>query len=209
MLPLIDYIKAALKDAESIDEALKFLPMSFIQDLPIAYIHSQTRLPDLKTREAFSKLLDKDGFTPTSPSQEEFAFMKDNFPSVLLSATYICVKKAPKKAFSYKTKNTHDYWKKIQEVQDFEAIFEISKIVNEKPCEAEFTLRENVRKRKEVHALKPLGFIYLADSCEDLSELYQHYFGKKFVCVNERYYIAWAKTLKEINMRYFLCPPKV
>ena len=208
MLALVDYIKTALSQTDSLEQALNYLPMSFKKDFPIAYIHSQTRMPNAQTQEAFKDLLDESGFTPSYPSQEDFAFIKKEYPDLIQTVSYMCLKKESKDAIFYTNKFTNDYWKKIKDVEHINAVFDISKQKDENVCEAEFTLREVIRKRKEVHALKGLGFIYLAESTEDISKVFEQYFGKKFLVINDRYYVAYAKTLKEISMRYFVCQPE-
>jgi len=208
MLPLVDYIKTALSQTDSLEQAQNFLPMSFKKDFPIAYIHSQTRMPDPQTQEAFKDLLDENGFTPSHPTEEYFSFVKNKYPNLIQTVSYMCLKKESKDAIFYTNKFKNDYWKKIKDVGHISAFFDISRPKNEKLCEAEFTLREVIRKRKEVHALKGLSFIYLAESTEDISKVFEHYFGKKFEVIKDRYYVGYSKTLKEINMRYFVCQPK-
>ena len=209
MLALVDYIKTALSQTDSLEEALSFLPMSFKKDFPVAYIHSQTRMPNEETKSAFKKLLDSDGFTPIVPTLEELSFIKNNFPHLLQNVSYMCLKKKPKGLMHYTNKHKNDFWKKIQDVQNMDAVFDISKNCNETLCEAEFTLREVIRKRKEVHALKELGFIWLVESSEDISKMCEHYFNKRYLRINEKYYLAYAKKLKDINMRYFVCQPQI
>lgn len=209
MLALLEYIKAPLAQANSLEEALKYLPMNFKKDFLVSYVHSRSRIKDPQLQESFSSFVNEAGYTPNNLSAKDVLSLQKDFPSLLQTVSYMCVKKEPNNSVYYDTKNTNDYWKKIQTVEDFSAVFDISQHINEKLCEAEFNLREVIRKRKEVHKLKTLGFIWLADSSEDLSQLYTHYFGKKFVCINERYYIGWAKALKDINMRYFVCEPQI
>lgn len=208
MNPLIDYIKTALIQADSIESALKYLPISFKKDFPVSYIHSQKRMRDTQTKEALKSLLDENGFTPTQPTQEDFLLIKKNAPALLQSVSYLSLKKEPTKTISYAPKNPNDYWKKIQDVEHINAVFDIAGPVDEEICEAEFTLREVIRKRKEVHALKSLGFILLIDSSKDISKVFEHYFGKHYTCINDRYYLGWTKALKDINMRYFVCQPE-
>ena len=207
MLALVDYIKTALSQTESLEEALSFLPMSFKKDFPVAYIHSQTRMPDEQTKNAFYELLDTEGFTPNTLSKKSLCFFKDNYPKLLQTVSYMCLLKEPKDEMFYNYKHTNDFWKKIQTVQDMKAVFDISKNPNEALCQAEFTLREVIRKRKEVHALKELGYVYLFESKEDMSKLCEHYFGDKYLHLNDKYYLVYAKKLKDINMRYFVCAP--
>jgi len=207
MNPLIDYIKTALTQADSIESALKFLPISFKKDFPVAYIHSQTRIKNAQTKKALESLLDENGLTPTHPNQEEFSLMRKNAPALLQSVSYLCLKKEPAETISYAPKNPNDYWKKIQDIEHINAVFDIAHPTDEEVCEAEFTLREVIRKRKEVHALKGLGYILLIDSSKDISKVFDHYFGKHYSCINDRYYLGWTKALKDINMRYFVCQP--
>jgi len=209
MQALIDYIQTSISQTSSLKEALQFLPKHFQKDFPVAYLHSQTRLKDEKSKEAFKAILNEKGFTPTNLDATTLKFFDTHYPQFIQKVSYICLKKAVKKEPTYLNKHTHDYWKKIQDVSDFEAVFDIQKESNQKLCEAEFSLREVIRKRKEVHALKELGYIYLVDSTEDLSSLFEHYFGKRQLCIHGRYYLGYAKKLKDINMRYFVCAPEV
>ena len=207
MLSLVDYIKTALSQTGSLEEALNFLPMSFKKDFLVAYVHSKMRLKDEKTQEAFKSFLDENGHTPTSLTKEEHLFIKNNYPHLLQSVSYMCLLKQSKEEMVYKNKYSNDFWKKIQDVDSVKAVFDIAKVSNQSLCEAEFSMREVIRKRKEVHLLKGLGYIYLMQSSQNLSGLCEHYFGNKYLCINDTYYLAYAKSLKEINMRYFLCQP--
>ena len=208
MQTLIDYIQTAIAQTSSLEEALNFLPMSFKKEFPVAYVHSQTRLKDEASKEAFKAMLNEDGFTPNYLTQENLNFLNTDYPQFIQKVSYMCVKKEPKGAPFYTNKNTNDYWKKIKDVELFNAVFDIESIKDEKLCEAEFNLREVIRKRKEVHALKDIGYIYLAESTEDISEVFEHYFGKKTVLIDGKYYIGYAKRLRDINMRYFVCAPE-
>lgn len=208
MQALIDYIQTAIAQTSTLDEALNFLPMHFKKDFPVAYVHSQTRLKDEESKKEFSFILDEKGFTPNHLSSEALEFFDSKYPQFIQKVSYLCVKKEPKEAIFYTNKYTNDYWKKIQDVELYEAVFDISTFKDEKLCEAEFHLREVIRKRKEVHSLKELGFIYLVESCEDISPLFEHYFGKRHLCIQGKYYLGYSKKLKEINMRYFVCPPE-
>jgi len=209
MLALIDYIKTALSQTHSIEEALDFLPMSFKKDFPVAYVHSETRVKDEKTKIALKTLFNKEGLSSESLSEEELSLLKDMAPELLQEVSYICLRKQLKTPMFYSNKYKNDFWKKIQSIEAIQAVFDISKNTDETPCLAEFNLREVMRKRKEVHQLKSLGFIYLMESEHDLSKLCEHYFDNKYLCINGKYYLAYAKVLKDVNMRYFLCAPKM
>ncbi|MDF1880609.1 hypothetical protein JHD50_04710 [Sulfurimonas sp. MAG313] len=205
MKPLIDYIQTALSQTTSLDEAVNFLPQSFQKNFLVSYVHSNTRIKNPDTKKAFEKILDKKGLTPQTPSLETRAFIQAASTKVQQCVSYMCLNKAQKEPLLYKTKNTHDYWKKIQDVSNMKAVFDIASKKGETPCESEISLREVIRKRKEVHQLKELGFIWLSESKEDLEPLFKHYFKDKYLIVNKKYYIGYAKILKDINMRYFFC----
>jgi len=207
MNALLDYIKTVLTQTDSLESALRFLPIFFKKDFLVAYIHSKTRMPDDETIKALKSLLDEDGYTPDHLTPKELSFLKKDYPNLLQSVSYMCLKKESKKKINYATKHKNDYWKKIQDIEDFNAVFDICNITDQEICEAEFSLREIIRKRKEVHALKDLGYIFLAESTKDISKVFEHYFNTKYILINDKYYIGWTKTLREINMRYFVCQP--
>ena len=71
----------------------------------------------------------------------------------------------------------------------------------------EFRLRELIRKRKEVHALKEVGFIWMAITKKDASKVFKHYFDENYLVIDGQYHIGWKDKLKDISMRHFVYPP--
>jgi hypothetical protein len=220
MIQLIDEIKNALAQASPAKDLLHILEDSdfvFKQNYPIALIHSASRLDDPADLQPFKehRLLDEDGHTPMQPSSEQLEFLAHKKPQYLKSVSIMCLKKEPVEPLKFSVKRPHDYWKKIQNVEHIQAMVDISHCDDRTDlCAAEFALREIVRRRKEVHALKELGFIWIA-VCPiemiELSELFKHYFNDNYAIVKtdmHSYHLGWNETLGEISMRNFICPPK-
>ncbi len=180
-------------------------------DYPIAVVHSLAKFKN-KDDAAFFQghdLFDEEGHTLTSYDDETFKLLLDNAPSSLKHATLLALKQEPTTTIQYVPKRPTDYWKKIQEVEHIHASFDFSIFDNDEDiCKVEFELREVIRSRKEVHALKEIGFIWMAVTKKDVSKVFKHYFGQNYTRVNGNYHIGWSETLKDINMRYFVCPPQ-
>ncbi|MEA3434639.1 MAG: hypothetical protein U9R13_08650, partial [Campylobacterota bacterium] len=80
-------------------------------------------------------------------------------------------------------------------------------------CQIESELRDIMRSSKEVPSVKEIGFIWVVTvpGSIDLKRLLKHYFVDKYEIIqkeDQTIYIGWSDTLKEVNMRYFVCPPK-
>jgi hypothetical protein len=100
----------------------------------------------------------------------------------------------------------------VQNPGNFKSVIELS-IYNEDKdiCEIELDLRDLMRSSKEVPSLKEIGFVWIAivPSSMDIKKLFTHYFQQKFEIVANKdhiTYIGWSDSLKEVNMRYFVCP---
>jgi len=219
MTRLIEEIKNALAQASPAKDLLHILEDSdfvFEQNYPIALIHSASRLDDPTDLQAFkeNRLLDENGHTPMQPSPEQLEFLAHKKPQYLKSVSIMCLKQEPAESLRFAVKRPHDYWKKIQDVGHIQAMVEISHCDDRTDlCAAESALREIVRKRKEVHALKEVGFIWMA-VCPiemiELSELLTHYFNDNYTMVKtdmHTYYLGWDEALRNISMRDFICPP--
>ncbi len=180
-------------------------------DYPIAVVHSLAKFKNKDDAAFFQEhdLFDEEGHTLTSYDDETFKLLLDNAPSSLKHATLLALKQEPTTTIHYVPKRPTDYWKKIQEVEHIHASFDFSIFDNDEDiCKVEFELREVIRSRKEVHALKEIGFIWMAVTKKDVSKVFKHYFGQNYTRVNGNYHIGWSETLKDINMRYFVCPPQ-
>lgn len=220
MIPLIDEIKNALTQASPARDLLHILEGSdflFRQNYPIALIHSASQLDDPVDLQWFKKhsLLDESGRTPTQPSNEQLKSIAEDRPQYLKSVSIMCLKQEPVEPLKFSVKRPHDYWKKIQDVGHIQSMLEISHCDDRTDlCAAEFALREIIRKRKEVHALKEVGFIWLAvcpTEVTELSELFNHYFNDNYAIVKtgmHTYHLGWDDALRNISMRNFVCPPQ-
>jgi hypothetical protein len=177
---------------------------------PIAVVHSKAQFKNKDDADFFQKhhLFDKEGHTPIIYDDKTFKLLLANASSSLKSATLLALKEEPTTTIHYLPKRPNDYWKKIQEVEHIHSSFDFSVFGQEDDiCKVEFELREVIRARKEVHALKEVGFIWMAVTDKDVSKVLEHYFGQNYTLVDGKYHIGWSETLKEINMRYFVCPP--
>lgn len=216
MTRLINDIKTALAHSASVQELLNNLQDSdfvFETEYPIALIHSASRLENTEDQKLFKEqgLLDEMGHTLTQPSTQQLEFLAQNRPQYLKNVNIMCLKEAPEKPLHFRNKRPNDYWKKIQNVEHIASMFEISGFDDQTTlCQAEFGLREIIRKRKEVHALKDVGFIWMAVCSTDLQELFTHYFGDNYILIktdSTTYQLGWNDTLRGISMRDFICPP--
>ncbi len=183
---------------------------------PIAVVHSQDRIKEKELVSLLKEhdLLNEEGFTPTSYSQDQLDFFVENAPQYLQTATIMCLKKATPYPQDFNSKFPKDYWKKMQEVEHVKSVVELSSFTDkDTKCSVEFALREVMRKRKEVNVLKKAGYVWIAKIPKDImiDEVMKHYFLENYTVVYHdsiAYHIGWNETLKGINMRYFVCPPR-
>lgn len=178
---------------------------------PIAIIHQQEKLDERSQTqlEEFS-LFKNDGHTQTTQELQTLQKLHPIVPNVLQTASIALINNHMQ-TLHFASKYPKDYWKKITEVSHIDAIVEFT-ACDEDICICEGALREIIRKRKEVNALKAIGFIWILHTKEskDYSLLLSHYFGDNFAMVESEdstCYVGWSNTLKEVNMRYFVCPP--
>ena len=219
MKKLIDEIKAGIKEVgfKNLDEQLGKCG-SFIWEMnyPIAVVHSSERIKEKEIVTLFQKqqFLNKEGFTHSSYDKEQLDFLSDNAPQYLQMATMMCLKTQTPYPQPFKSKFPKDYWKKMQETDHVKSVIEMSSFTDkDTKCSVEFSLREVMRKRKEVNVLKKLGYVWIAEIPKtiDIEVVFKHYFLENYsvVYVKEMaYLIGWNETLGGINMRYFVCPPK-
>ena len=118
-------------------------------------------------------------------------------------------------AQTFKVKREHDFWKKLQAREDYRAVVECSNFPKGTDvCEIETVGRNIMRSRKEVPTVAGLEFIWVVqvELNSDIENLLQLYFKENYLIVNReasKYYIAWAESLKGIDMRHFVCNPAV
>jgi len=215
MNDLIQNISAAVQNCTSFEadfiHRLTDADTLWKKDYPIAIVHSKTRMKEPAHVQFFQDngLLDTEGFTPRVYTDEDFNLIRQKVPKCLKSVKLLALKEEPKTEVSFHVKRPHDFWKKIQNVDHIQSSFDFTVFHPEDDiCKVEFELREITRKCKEVHAFKNLGFIWMAVTKKDVSEVFRHYFKDNYTLIDGQYHIGWSQTLQEINMRYFVCPPQ-
>ena len=178
-------------------------------DYPIAIIHSYDRMKTASSQVQFKELIDKDGKTPEQYTDETLLRLYKSTPESLKSVRLLALSHEPEQPVNYRVKRPNDFWKKIQDVEHIRASFDYHSFdVKDDICKVEFELREVIRKQKEVHSFKEIGFIWMAITEQDVSKVFHHYFQENYILIDGKYHLGWSETLKAINMRYFVCPPK-
>ena len=198
----------------SLVNALNDSNLLYKADYPIALINAKERMEKREDTILFEnkQLFDEMGLTPTHLSELQFHTIAGIGSKYLQRVSIMCLEKEPEKPLLFQVKRTNDYWKKIQDVSHISAMIETSLFSDDiDVCAVEFTLREIIRKRKEVHALKDVGFVWIAVTSSDVSEVFKHYFHDNYTFVKidrQSFHIGWSSTLRAISMRSFVCPPK-
>jgi hypothetical protein len=206
---LISNISNSLSTTQDFIQTLLHSKVLCKTHYPIAVIHSLKRSKSREIEVFFKNIVNEEDITPEIYSEELLLNIANNIPEALQSIDLVAFTYEPNAAISYKAKNPNDYWKKIQNVAHIQASFDYVTFKNDDDiCEVEFKLRELIRKRKEVHALKEVGFIWMAITPKDVSKVFTHYFHDNYLLVNEKYHIGWSDKLKNISMRNFICPPQ-
>ncbi len=224
LTPLIKELQEALRHTPSniqIKDALHLLfnesHYGCQKDYPVAVVHEKTRITDPSSLKFFTQnnMIDTEGFTPCIYDDTQIEQIVAHAPSYIQRVNYIVAqnKAIPKPTFFNKFK--HDYWKKIQSVNGLEALIDVSVFNKEATdCEVEASLRDIIRKRKEVHQLKELTFVWIAETerqSTSIETVLKHYFQNDHIVIHnaeKSYYIGWSSPLQSINMRYFVCPPE-
>lgn len=223
MPDFIDDLKVILSSHTSIIEVRDSLDILFTttpygakKNYPVAIVHEASRIKEEETLAYFKKhhFISDGGLSKEEYSDEELIHIAKNAPKYIQNVGFILstTKEVPHPTFFNKFK--HDYWKKLTTSEGLEAVIDISALTpTTTACAAEETLRGIIRKRKEVHQLKNIAFVWIVEIVGKNSEtetVLKHYFNDDTMIVeNEEktYYIGWSTPLKSINMRYFVCPP--
>ncbi len=208
MKHLIDNISDVVKKTKYFTFALLQSEIKWIKDYPIAVVHNVHKAKSESTGVHFRELVGEDGITPNQYTDEQLIKLGTNTAESFQYADFVALKSTNNPQINFAEKNENDFWKKIQNVDHIDATFDSFEFSSDDDkCKVEFELREIIRKRKEVHALKDVGFIWMAVSSNDMSEVFTHYFGDNHIHVDNKYYIGWSDKLRDINMRYFVCQP--
>ncbi|MCW8821063.1 MAG: hypothetical protein OQK45_02460 [Sulfurovum sp.] len=187
------------------------------KDYPVALVHEKTRITEPSALAFFTQnnLLDEEGFTPSTYVDAQIEKIVTHAPSYIQRVNYIVsrTKAIPQPLFFNKFK--HDYWKKIQNVDGLEAVVDVTVLESHSTtCETEAAFRAIIRKRKEVHQLKKLTFVWIVEiksNPENIETVLKHYFEEDYAIVKnaeKTYCLGWSNPLQSINMRYFVCPPE-
>ncbi len=221
--PFIKELQAALKKVPpgtQIKDTLHLLfddsSYGWSKDYPVALVHEKTRITEPSALTFFNQnnLLDEEGSTPCTYDNAQIDKIVTHAPSCIQRVNYIVAqtKTIPQPLFFNKFK--HDYWKKIQSVDGLEAVVDVTVLARQTTdCAAETVLRAIIRKRKEVHQLKKLTFVWIVEIEGDprnIETVLKHYFEEEYTLVKnveKTYCLGWSNPLQSINMRYFVCPP--
>jgi len=208
MNDLIDNISKALQFSGDFTKALLNSDLLWKHNDPIAVAHSYERLKSSQAKRVFKELVDEDGKTPEVYDDETLSRLQSIAPDAFKQIKFLALSHEPKKNIHFQVKRPKDFWKKIQDVEHIRAGFDYCEFdKNDDICKVEFELREVIRRQKEVHALKEVGFIWMAITPQDVSKVFHHYFDDNYRLIDGKFHLGWSETLKAINMRYFVCPP--
>lgn len=208
MKNLIEKISEVVQKTRYFEFALLESEQRWLKKYPLAVIHSLARAKSEMTKVHFKELVGEDGITPRKYEDETLMKLSTNTPESFQYADFVALKSDENPQIDFKAKNEKDFWKKIQNVEHIAATFDYEEFsADEDESQVEFKLREIVRKRKEIHALKEVGFIWMAITDKDSSKVFEHYFGENYIHVGSKFYIGWSDKLKDISMRHFVYSP--
>jgi hypothetical protein len=207
---------AIVEIRDSLDILFTTTPYGAQKNYPVAIVHEAVRIKEKGALTYFKEhhFMSGDGLTREVYSDEELIHIASHVPKYIQTVGFILAttKDVPHPLFSNKFK--HDYWKKLTTSEGLEAVIDLSILApSMNACEAEEELRSIIRKRKEVHQLKKIAFVWIVEILGKNSEVetvLKHYFNDDTMIVENEaktYYIGWSTPLQSINMRYFVCPP--
>lgn len=216
MQTLILTLKTALTQSDTFLENLHSGgEYYFREEYPVAVVHHQKRVKEEEIASCLKNkgFLDADGYTPNDYDEPMLTTIQSCAAKYVKKVSLICCSSKVEENYRFQEKRPGDYWKKIVDPGNFEAVIEYSEYKDgEDICKIEFELRELMRSSKEVPSLKVLPYIWVVKVSMDvdISKIMQHYFGESFEVIEgkaETMAIGWSQTLQEVNMRYFVCPP--
>jgi len=188
---------------------------TWIGEYPIAVLNEITRVKDSQTLEHLDKInfFNDKGFSEHTYTQEQINNLQQNTPNAIKSAYCLCLKKPQTQSYNFQEKFEHDCWKKVTDDGNFEAFVENSKFNDEDTSKTiETRLRDIMRSSKEIPSLKRIGFVWIVTLPKTtfIEDILEHYFLDNHVYIEKGRkisYIAWAESLAEVNMRYFVNKP--
>ncbi len=216
MQTLIKTLKNALVEPDKFIENLRSVnEYHFREDYTVAVVHHEKRLKEKEVATCLKDkgYLDEDGYTLNDYDEQMLTGFRDCATDYVKKISLMCFASEVEERYTFKEKYAGDYWKKIVDPGNFKAVIEYAKYdQGEDICKIEFELRELMRSSKEVPSLKVLPYVWVARVSKDIdiSRILKHYYGDNFEILegeSETIAIGWYKTLQEVNMRYFVCPP--
>ena len=217
MKKIIETLTKALHSDKPLIESLnQTSKLIWQENYPVAVVHEKKRIKEQEIIASLegAELFDSNDLTPTRYNDTMIDFFRLNAPKYLKQISIMCLEDKVSSSYTFNEKRPHDYWKKVENSDNFKVAIEISTYTEVKDiCQIESELRNIMRSSKEVPSVKAIGFVWIAmvpDSV-DIRELLQHYFKdnhKEIAHNGQIIYIGWSNTLKEVNMRYFVCPPE-
>lgn len=191
-------------------------PYGCEKDYPVAIVHETKRIKEERALKYFKEnyLLDEEGFTYGEYPRADLTNIALNTPKYIQNVGFMLATTKDVPAPTYFNKFKHDYWKKLSSCEGLEAVIDISALTpTTSECEAEDALRAIIRKRKEVHQLKKIAFVWIVEIKGEnthIETVMKHYFENDTMIVKnggKTFYVGWSSPLQSINMRYFVCPP--
>ena len=216
MQKIITTLTNALKHPDKFMESLADDDTFFYKkEYPVAVVHHEKRINHTNVAACLHEegFLSTDGMTPEVYSDAMLKTFESCAPQYVKNVSLMCFSSTPKEGYAFKEKRSGDYWKKVVNPGNFKAVIEYAEYhADEDICKIEFDLRERMRSSKEVPQIKVLPFIWIVrlSTHVDIAKIMQHYYGDNFEIMahaNENIAIGWSTTLREVNMRYFVCPP--
>lgn len=216
MKNIVDELKNAVSKSDTMMKNLeKNSTFFWKENYPVAVVHGKERIKQSGILEGLQNkgFLDSHGYTPSVYDESMIQTFEALAPSYIKKVSFMCFGSSVKNGYIFEEKRSGDYWKKVVNPGNFKAVVEYSEYTkNEDICEIESDLRDLMRSSKEVTSLKHLPFIWVVkvSANVDIEKIMHHYYGTNFESVNhddETIFIGWGETLKEVNMRYFVCPP--
>ena len=210
---IIEDLKKAYASDATLGENSTFY---YKANYPVKIVHETTRVQDEKLLQTLVSegFFDENGFSKSSFSEKDIQFLTLNAAKQIQNVSYVVSQTRFSGNYTFQEKFPHDRWKKIRNTDNLNAVISITAFSSEKDiCKIETQLRNIMRSNKEVPALKPIGFVWLAKvpKSVDITPIMQHYFLQNYISFEkneEQIYIGWNKRLQDINMRYFVCQPK-
>ena len=151
---------------DSLDILFTTTPYGAHKNYPVAIVHEASRIKEEETLSYFKKhhFISDEGLSREEYNDEELIHIAKDASKHIRNVNFILstTKEVPHPTFFNKFK--HDYWKKLTTSEGIEAVIDISGLTpTTSACESEETLRGIIRKRKEVHQLKNIAFVWIVE----------------------------------------------